>query len=102
MFVDSDHETDKKYLTRSYLIAHSIIIKPEELSEAYRLIPYAEYKGYKTFIAREAGEEFEICVNDYAVAQKLGFDRCDKYCYNKVVKKSDVNVIYEKVPLKIK
>ena len=65
------------------------------------LIPYAEYKGYKTFIAREVGDEYEIYVNDYAVAQKLGFDRCDKYCYNLMVKKSDVNVIYEKVPVKI-
>ena len=98
---DTGDATDDRYPNRASLIAHSKIIKPDDLSEAYRMIPYAEYKRYKTFIAREVGDEYEIYVNDYAVAQKLGFDRCDKYCYNLMVKKSDVKVIYEKVPVKI-
>lgn len=69
--------------------------------EAYRLSSYAEYKGYKTFIAREVGDEYELWVPDYAVAQELGFGRCDKLAYNKMVKKSDIKVITEKTPLKI-
>ncbi|MBO4241804.1 MAG: MBL fold metallo-hydrolase [Clostridiales bacterium] len=72
--------------------------KQENITEAYKLQTYAEYKGYKTFIARSVGDEYEIYVNDYALAQKLGFNRCDKYAYNLMVRKSDVNVITEKIP----
>lgn len=101
LFDDPDHQIDTKHLTRTYVLAHSKIVKPEELSDAYYLLPCAEYKGYKTFIAREVGDEYDIWVADYAVAQKLGFDRCDKLAYNKMVKKTDVKVIYEKKPLKL-
>ena len=56
---------------------------------------------YTTAKSIEFGDEYEIYVNDYAVAQKLGFDRCDKYCYNRMVKKAAVKVIYEKRTLKL-
>ena len=102
LFPDSGSETDDTHVDRYHLLIHSKIIKPEDLSEAYYMIPYAEYKGYKTFIAREVGDEYDIYVNDYAVAQKLGFERCDKLCYNLMVKKTDVKVFYEKKPLKLK
>lgn len=101
LFDDPDHQIDTKHLTRTYVLANSKIVKPEELSDAYYLLPCAEYKGYKTFIAREVGDEYDIWVADYAVAQKLGFNRCDKLAYNKMVKKTDVKVIYEKKPLKL-
>ena len=69
------------------------------LSEAYSLESYAEYKGYKISIAREVGDEYELYLSDYELAQKLGFDRCDKCGYNLMIKKTDVEVIIEKKPL---
>lgn len=101
LYYKQDNEKDHISLSRANLIAHSQIIKPEELSEAYYMLPCAEYKGCKTFIAGEAGDEYELWVSDYAVAQKLGFDRCDKYAYNMMVKKSDVKIFYEKKPIKL-
>lgn len=72
-----------------------------ELSEAYSLESYAEYKGYKISIAREAGDEYELYLSDYVLAEKLGFDRCDKFGYNLMVKKADVEVIVEKKPISL-
>lgn len=65
------------------------------------MVPCAEYKGHKTFIAREVGDEYDIWAPDYAIAQELGFDRCDKYAYNRMINKADVRVFYEKHPLKL-
>jgi len=79
-------------------IIHAKIVNNSDITEAYRLNLYAEYKGVKVDIAREAGEEYELWADDYATAQELGFNRCDKYGYNLMVKKSDVNVISEKTP----
>lgn len=98
---ESGSAADEKYPNRACLLAHAKIIKPEELSEAYYMVPCAEYKGYKTFIAREVGDEYDVWVSDYAVAQKLGFERCDKLAYSKMVKKADVKILYEKKTLKI-
>ena len=77
-------------------IIHAKVVNSADISEIYRLSPYAEYKGVKTDIACETGDEYELWVSDYAVAQKLGFNRCDKYGYNLIVKKKDVNIFYEK------
>ncbi|MBO4637041.1 MAG: MBL fold metallo-hydrolase [Clostridiales bacterium] len=98
LFPAFDNETDSTFADGYHAGACSKIIKPEDLSEAYELRSYAEYRGYKTFIARSVGDEYEIYVNDHALAQELGFDRCDKYAYNMMVKKTDVKVITEKIP----
>ncbi|MCR5539604.1 MAG: hypothetical protein K6F71_02030 [Ruminococcus sp.] len=99
LYPNSDSEIDDTYVDMYNIGIYSKVIDPKDISESYRLTSYAEYKGYKTFIAREVGDEYDIWVTDYAVAQKLGFDRCDKLAYNKMVKKSDVEVIVEKTPL---
>lgn len=101
LFPNSDSEIDDTYIEQYHLGIYSKIIKPTELSEAYSLSSYAEYQGYKIEIARAAGDEFELYLGDYALAQKLGFDRCDKYGYNLMVKKADVEVIAEKKPLSL-
>jgi hypothetical protein len=101
MFPNSDSEIDDTFVDRYHLGIYSKIIDRKDISEAYRLMKYAEYKGVKTFIAREVGDEYEIYVNDYAVAQELGFGRCDKYAYNMMVRKDDVKVIIEKTPIRL-
>ena len=99
LYPNSESEIDDTYIDRYNLGKYSKPVDSSELTEMYRLSSYAEYKGYKTFIACEDGDEYELWVPDYAVAQELGFDRCDKLAYNKMVKKSDVEVIVEKTPL---
>ena len=101
LFPNSDSEIDHTYADRYHLGIYSKIIDRSELSEAYSLESYAEYKGDKISIAREVGDEYELYLSDYALAQKLGFGRCDKYGYNLMVKKADVEVIVEKKPMKL-
>jgi hypothetical protein len=96
---NSDSEIDDTYVDPYHLGMYTKIIDRTELSEAYSLESYAEYKGYKISIAREVGDEYELYLSDYELAQKLGFDRCDKCGYNLMIKKTDVEVIIEKKPL---
>ena len=101
LFPNSDSEIDDTYIDRYHLGIYSKLIDRSELSEAYSLESYAEYKGYKISIARETDDEYELYLTDYALAQELGFDRCDKYGYNLTVKKADVKVTVEKKPIKL-
>lgn len=101
LFPNSDSEIDDTYADQYHLGIYSKTIEPAELSEAYSLSSYVDYKGYKIDIVREAGDEYELYLSDSALAQKLGFDRCDKYGYHLMIKKSDVEVIVEKKPLKL-
>ena len=82
-------------------IIHAKVVDRADISEAYMLYPYVDYKGVKADVAREIGDEYEIWIYDYAVAQELGFNRCDKYGYNMMVKKKDVKIFYEKKPYPI-
>ncbi|MBP0967453.1 MAG: hypothetical protein J5722_07455 [Oscillospiraceae bacterium] len=101
LFPNSDSEIDDTYADRYHLGIYSKLIERSELSEAYRLEPYADYQGYQISIARETGDEYELYLSDYALAEKLGFDRCDKYGYHLMVKKADVEVIVKKKPMKL-
>ena len=82
-------------------IIHATVVNSSDITEAYRLYPYVEINGIRADIAREAGDEYELWICDYEKAKELGFDRCDKYAYNKMVKKTDVNVLYEKKPFEL-
>ena len=96
MYPNSDSEIDNTYVDQYHLGIYAKTIDPAELSEAYALLSYAKYQGYRISIAREVGDEYELYLSDYALAEELGFDRCDKYGYHLMVKKADVEVIFEK------
>lgn len=98
---NSDSEIDDTYVDSYHLGMYTKIIDRTELSDAYSLSSYAEYQGYKIDIVRAAGDEFELYLSDHALAQKLGFDRCDKYGYHLMVRKSDVEVFVKKKPMKL-
>ena len=98
---NSDDEIDDTFVDLYHLGMYTKIINRTELSEAYSLESYAEYKGYKISIAREAGDEYELYLSDYTLTEKLGFGRCDKCGYNLMVKKADVRVIVEKKPISL-
>lgn len=101
LFPNSESEIDDTFFDRYNIGIYAKIIDPADISEAYRISSYAEYKGYKASIAREVGEEYELWINDYEIAKKLGFSRCDKYAYNMMVRKDDVKVIIEKTPIRL-
>lgn len=101
LFPNSDSEIDDTYFDEYNTGIYAKIIAPADLSEVYRSSSYAEYKGHKTYIARELDDEYELCVNDHEIAKELGFSRYDKYDHNMMVKKDEVNVIIEKTPLEI-
>ena len=96
---NSESEIDDTYIDEYNIGSYSKIIDSSELTEMYELSSYVNYKGYKISIAREVGDEYELWVADHEIAKKLGFDRCDKYAYNMMVKKDEVDVIVEKTPL---
>ena len=96
---NSDSEIDDTYVDPYHLGMYTKIIDRTELSEAYSVLSYAEYMGHKISIAREVDDEYELYLSDNALAQQLGFERCDKYGYSLMVKKADVEVIVEKKPL---
>ena len=101
LFPNSDNEIDDTYVDKYHLGIYSKTIKRTDISEAYSLSSYAEYQGYKIPIVRIDGDEYELYLSDYELAQKLGFGRCDKYGYNLMVKKTDVEVFAEKKPMKL-
>lgn len=102
LFPNADSETDDTYADRYHLGIYSKLIDPAELSEAYRIASYALYQGYQIEIARIEGDAYELYLSDYALAQKLGFVRCDKYGYSLPVRKTDVEVFAKKKPLTLR
>lgn len=98
---NSESEIDDTYADPYHIGMYTKLIDRTELSEAYSLSSYAEYQGYKIEIVRETGDEYELYLSDHALAEKLGFDRCDKCGYDLMVKKTDVKVTVEKKPMKL-
>ena len=99
LYPNSESEIDATYIDEYNIGSYSKIKDSSELTEMYELSSYVNYKGYKISIAREVGDEYELWVADHEIAKKHGFDRCDKYAYNMMVKKDEVDVIVEKTPL---
>ena len=93
---------DGKEHTEYEKIRYAKVVKYRELSEISSFDFFAEYKGHRTLIARTKDPDvFEIYVNDHQLAVELGFDRCDKYCYNLMVNKTEIKFITKKVPCEL-
>ena len=99
LYPNSESEIDDSYIDEYNIGSYSKIKDSSELTEMYELSSYVNYKGYKISIAHEVVDEYELWAADHEIAKKHGFDRCDKYAYNMMVKKDEVDVIVEKTPL---
>lgn len=76
-------------------------INKSELSEFYYIIPRAEYKGEKFNVStRHKDNLLLLGTKDANLAKKLGFERTDKYYYEKWVPVSEVKLIEEKEHIK--
>lgn len=74
----------------------------DEVESMFFIYPKARYKG-ELFSASEAGKQGKVLLDtsNTSLAEKLGFDRTDKYLYSKYVDWSEVDIIEEKEPFQI-
>ncbi|OSI13716.1 hypothetical protein BWD09_12750 [Neisseria dentiae] len=76
------------------------IVSPEEVGEVYDIGTFAIYRGYEFWIELEWPDEYVLLGNNNLVLMnKLQFKRVDKFEYKKIVKKEDVDLVYEKKEL---
>lgn len=73
------------------------IVKPNDLSQCYLIKPIAVYKGYKFNVSTNEKEN-KVCLGtpDATLADKMNFERTDKYYYEKWVHKSEVELAEDK------
>lgn len=76
---------------------YSRIVEDVDLSEVYRVDSYVIIDGMKLSIRKETDSGYIIGTNDYGVAQKLNFERVDKYGYEKYIDKKGLEIIEEKI-----
>ena len=99
LYPNSESEIDDTYIDEYNIGVYSKVIDPSDLSEAYELKSYAEYKGYKLYIGGEFGDEYALFAPDHETEIKLNFYESNRGEYTLMVKKSDVKVTVEKTPI---
>lgn len=73
------------------------IVKPNDLRQCYFIKPIAVYKGYKFNVStKEKGNKVYLGTPDATLAEKMNFERTDKYYYEKWVCKSEVELVEDK------
>ena len=72
-------------------------VSPSEIEEVYEISTYALYQGYEFWIKWASENEYLLNGNNnLTLMDKLNFKRVDKYGYEKLVKKDEVDLVYEK------
>lgn len=66
-----------------------------QVDSLYEIIPSILYKGIKYSVKGESDEFYYIGTDNIELAEKYGFDRTDKYFYEKTVLKSECELIEE-------
>lgn len=75
-------------------------VSPSEIEEVYEISTYALYQGYEFWIKWASENEYLLDGNNnLTLMDKLNFKRVDKYGYEKLVKKDEVDLVYEKKEL---
>ncbi|OSI13727.1 hypothetical protein BWD09_12780 [Neisseria dentiae] len=75
-------------------------VSPSEIGDVYEISTYALYQGYEFWIKREEENRYLLKGNkNITLMKKLDFQRVDKYGYEKLVRKEDLDLIYEKKTL---
>ncbi len=77
-------------------------VSPEEVGDVYEIRTYCLYQGYEFHVVREKNGYYTLETNStigMRLIEQLGFERIDKYGYEKTVAKEDLDLIYEKKKL---
>ena len=76
------------------------MVPPSEIEEVYEISTYALYQGDEFWIKWASENEYLLDGNNnLTLMDKLNFKRVDKYGYEKLVKKDEVDLVYEKKEL---
>lgn len=76
-------------------------INKSELSDFYYIRPRAEYKGEKFNVStRQKDNSILLGTKDENLAKNMGFERTDKYYYERWVPISEVKLVEEKEHIK--
>ena len=103
VYPNSQSEIDDTYADRYNTGHYYKKIAPSDISEAYRLDSYAEYKGYKIEIVSTHGDEYDLYLDgcdgsERELALKLDFKELNRAEFYLTVKKTDVKAFIEKTP----
>ncbi len=77
-------------------------VSPEEVGDVYKINTFCLYQGYEFHVVREKNGYYTLETNStigMKLIEQLGFERIDKYGYEKTVAKEDLDLIYEKKKL---
>ncbi|MDG5471461.1 hypothetical protein P6709_06855 [Jeotgalibacillus sp. ET6] len=73
-------------------------VKKVEIDEMYEVDYKATYRGEKFNLSfNNTGSEFKLGTRDAELANQYGFERTDKYYYEKIVSENEIEVIKEVV-----
>ena len=77
-------------------------VSVNEITNIHRMISYAKYKGNQFDVNnQEISGEIHLGTIDATLAKILGFERTDKYYYEKWVPKNEVTIFEERKELKL-
>lgn len=100
--VSNDPRDIQNGFVEKYPSTYVKTVDKTEITEAFRILPFGEYKGSKFDVSANVKEGmYNLGTTDAALAEKLGFNRTDKYYYEKWVPKGEVKVIEEKKQIKL-
>ncbi|GGB67773.1 hypothetical protein [Fictibacillus barbaricus] len=71
-------------------------VSRNKLDKIYKITPYAIYKGYKLSIGGETDGKILLGTGEVKIADALGFNRTDKYFYEKWIDNKDLKIMEEK------
>jgi hypothetical protein len=76
-------------------------VNRDDIIELFEIYPISKYKGHKFNITGEKSGYIHLGTNDATIAKDLGFERTDKYYYEKWVPKNEVEIFEERKDIKL-
>ena len=77
-------------------------VSGNEITNIHRIIPYAKYQGIQFDVNdQEKNGEIHLGTIDATLAKDFGFERTDKYYYEKWVPKNEVEIFEERKEIKL-
>ncbi|MBD7965248.1 hypothetical protein [Fictibacillus norfolkensis] len=76
-------------------------VKVSDVDEMYYIDPLFNYEGEWFKGSKLGNEQLIISTPDAKIAEKLGFERTDKYLYTKNVEWEEVDIIESKISFEL-
>lgn len=92
-----EYYKDAKNLPKLYLKE----VNRNDIIELFEVFPKSRYKGHEFNVSREKNGNVNIGTVDATLAKKMGFERTDKYYYEKWVPKNEVEIFEERKEIKL-